>query len=121
MGRGVTDHPPPGGSGTGARAKRNPVEQRGGGAVDAWVRHKTNGHDGNVIPKVRGKGREWQRSSMQNYIFCTCWKLTSFRRRPLVWASTCQNTSASPKRLRKNPWPAFLIQNGRRAERSSRQ
>ena len=57
----VTDHATPVGSGTVARTKRIPVEQRAEAAVIAWMRHKTTGYDGMVIPKVNGKRREVRR------------------------------------------------------------
>ena len=61
MARAVTDHATPVGSGTVARTKRIPVEQRAEAAVIAWMRHKTTGYDGMVIPRVRGKRREVRR------------------------------------------------------------
>jgi hypothetical protein len=42
-GRAVTDHPTPFGSGTVARTKRIPIEERAEAAVIAWVRHQTSG------------------------------------------------------------------------------
>jgi GNAT superfamily N-acetyltransferase len=44
-----------------AGRKRIPVEQRAEAAVIAWMRHKTTGYDGMVIPRVRGKRREVRR------------------------------------------------------------
>jgi len=61
MARAVTDHATPVGSGTVARTKRIPVEQRAEAAVIAWMRHQTTGYDGMVIPRVRGKRREVRR------------------------------------------------------------
>jgi Uncharacterized conserved protein (DUF2293) len=61
MARAVTDHATPVGSGTVARTKRIPVEQRAEAAVIAWMRHKTTGYDGMVIPRIRGKRREVRR------------------------------------------------------------
>ena len=61
LARAVTDHATPVGSGTVARTKRIPVEQRGEAAVIAWMRHGTTGYDGMVIPRVRGKRREVRR------------------------------------------------------------
>ena len=61
MARAVTVHATPVGSGTVARTKRIPVEQRAEAAVIAWLRHQTTGYDGMVIPKVRGKRREVRR------------------------------------------------------------
>jgi len=54
----VTDHATPVGSGTVARTKRIPVEQRAEAAVIAWMRHETTGYDGMAIPRVKGKRRE---------------------------------------------------------------
>jgi hypothetical protein len=61
MARAVTDHATPVGSGTVARTKRIPVEQRAEAAVIAWLRHQTTGYDGMVIPRVKGKRREVRR------------------------------------------------------------
>jgi hypothetical protein len=61
MERAVTDHATPVGSGTVARTKRIPVEQRAEAAVIAWMRHQTTGYDGMVIPRVKGKRREVRR------------------------------------------------------------
>src|SRR5450755_4261061 len=61
MARAVTDHATPVGSGTVARTKRIPVEQRAEAAVIAWMRHKTTGYEGMVIPRIKGKRREVRR------------------------------------------------------------
>ena len=61
MARAVTEHATPVGSGTVARTKRIPVEQRAEAAVIAWMRHQTTGYDGMVIPQVKGKRREVRR------------------------------------------------------------
>jgi len=57
----VTEHATPVGSGTVARTKRIPVEQRAEAAVIAWLRHQTTGYDGMVIARVKGKRREVRR------------------------------------------------------------
>jgi hypothetical protein len=57
----VTDHATPVGSGTVARTKRIPIEQRAEAAVIAWMRHQTTGYEGMVIPRVRGQRREVRR------------------------------------------------------------
>lgn len=59
--RAVTDHATPVGSGTVARTKRIPVEQRAEAAVIAWMRHQTTGYDTLLIPRVKGKRREVRR------------------------------------------------------------
>ncbi len=61
LARAVTDHATPVGSGTVARTQRIPVAQRAEAAVIAWLRHRTTGYDGMVIPSVRGKRREVRR------------------------------------------------------------
>jgi hypothetical protein len=65
LARAVTDQATPVGSGTVARTKRIPVEQRAEAAVIAWMRHSTTGYDGMVIPRVRGKRREVRRMLAQ--------------------------------------------------------
>ena len=57
----VTKHATPVGSGTVARTKRIPIEERAEAAVIAWMRHQTTGYDGMVIPRVKGKRREVRR------------------------------------------------------------
>ena len=59
--RAVTFHATPFGSDTVARTRRIPVERRAEAAVIAWMRHRTTGYDGLLIPRVKGKGREVRR------------------------------------------------------------
>ena len=61
LARAVADHSTPVGSGTVARTKRIPVEQRAEAAVIAWLRHQTTGYDDMAIPRVKGKRREVRR------------------------------------------------------------
>jgi hypothetical protein len=61
MARAITDHATPVGSGTVARTKRIPIEQRAEAAVIAWMRHQTTGYDGMVIPRIKGQRREVRR------------------------------------------------------------
>lgn len=61
LAKAVTDHATPVGSGTVARTKRIPVEQRAEAAVIAWMRHQTTAYDSLVIPRVKGKRREVRR------------------------------------------------------------
>jgi hypothetical protein len=61
LARAVTDHATPVGSGTVARTKRIPVEQRAEAAVIAWMRHQTTAYDAMPIPRVKGKRREVRR------------------------------------------------------------
>lgn len=59
--RAVADHATPVGSGTVARTRRIPVEQRAEAAVIAWMRHRTTGYDSMTIPRTKGKRREVRR------------------------------------------------------------
>lgn len=61
----VTAHATPVGSGTVARTKRIPVEQRAEAAVIAWLRHATTGYDSMRIERVKGKRREVRRMLAQ--------------------------------------------------------
>jgi hypothetical protein len=61
----VAAHATPVGSGTVARTKRIPIEQRAEAAVIAWMRHQTTGYDGMVIPRIKGKRREVRRMLAQ--------------------------------------------------------
>jgi Uncharacterized conserved protein (DUF2293) len=61
LARAVADHATPVGSGTVARTKRIPVEERAEAAVIAWMRHRTTGYDGMAIPRVKGERREVRR------------------------------------------------------------
>jgi hypothetical protein len=61
LARAVADHATPVGSGTVARTKRIPVEQRAEAAVIAWMRHQTTSYDCVVIPRVKGQRREVRR------------------------------------------------------------
>jgi hypothetical protein len=65
LARAVADHATPVGSGTVARTKRIPVEQRAEAAVIAWLRHQTTGYDGMLIPRIKGKRREIRRMLAQ--------------------------------------------------------
>ena len=61
LAKSVTAHATPVGSGTVARTKRIPVEQRAEAAVIAWMRHQTTAYDSMAIARVRGKRREVRR------------------------------------------------------------
>lgn len=61
----VSDHATPVGSGTVARTKRIPVEERAEAAVIAWMRHQTTGYDSMVIPRIKGQRREVRRMLAQ--------------------------------------------------------
>lgn len=61
----VTEHATPVGSGTVARTKRIPIEQRAEAAVIAWMRHQTTAYESMAIPRVKGKRREVRRRLAQ--------------------------------------------------------
>jgi hypothetical protein len=61
LARAVADHATPVGSGTVARTRRIPVEQRAEAAVIAWLRHRTTAYDHMAIPRVKGRRREVRR------------------------------------------------------------
>lgn len=57
----IAVHATPVGSGTVARTKRIPVEQRAEAAVIAWLRHQTTAYDSMHIPRVKGMRRAVRR------------------------------------------------------------
>jgi hypothetical protein len=61
----VANHATPVGSGTVARTKRIPVEQRAEAAVIAWMRHQTTAYDSMKIARIKGKRREVRRMLAQ--------------------------------------------------------
>jgi hypothetical protein len=61
----VTAHATPVGSGTVARTRRIPVEDRARAAVIAWMRHHTTAYDHMTIPRVKGHRREVRRMLAQ--------------------------------------------------------
>jgi hypothetical protein len=61
LGRVVSAHATPVGSGTVARTRRIPIERRAEAAVIAWMRHQTTGYDTMSIARVKGKRREVRR------------------------------------------------------------
>lgn len=64
----VTEHATPVGSGTVARTKRIPVEERAEAATIAWLRHQTTGYDRMVIPREKGRRREIRRMLAQRSV-----------------------------------------------------
>nr|WP_320192647.1 DUF2293 domain-containing protein [uncultured Desulfobacter sp.] len=61
LGKIITAHATPVGSGTVARTQRIPINKRAEAAVIAWMRHKTTAYDSMKIPRVKGKRREARR------------------------------------------------------------
>ena len=54
----IAAHATPVGSGTVARTKRIPIEQRAEAATIAWLRHQTTSYDNMKIERVKGRRRE---------------------------------------------------------------
>jgi hypothetical protein len=65
MARAVATHAVPVGSGTVARTRRIPIEQRAEAAAIAWMRHQTTAYDDMAIPRVKGMRREMRRMLAQ--------------------------------------------------------
>lgn len=61
----ITEHAVPVGSGTVARTRRIPIEQRAAAATIAWLRHQTTGYDDMVIAHVKDRRREVRRQLAQ--------------------------------------------------------
>jgi hypothetical protein len=57
----IADHATPVGSGTVARTKRIPIEERAEAATIAWLRHATTGYDSMQIARSKGERREVRR------------------------------------------------------------
>lgn len=81
LARRITTHATPVGSGTVARTKRIPIEQRAEAAVIAWMRHQTTAYDTMVIPRVKGKRREVRRMLAKRSVEV----LASYRRGEPAW------------------------------------
>ena len=58
----IAAHAVPVGSGTVARTKRIPIEQRAEAATIAWLRHQTTSYDHMHIARVKGERREVRRA-----------------------------------------------------------
>jgi len=58
LGKIITSHATPVGSGTVARTQRIPIDKRAQAAVIAWMRHKTTVYDSMKVARVKGKRRE---------------------------------------------------------------
>ena len=63
--RAVAAHATPVGSGTVARTKRIPIEQRAAAAVIAWLRHRTTAYDEMKISRTKGQRRQVRRMLAQ--------------------------------------------------------
>jgi len=90
----VSNHATPVGSGTVARTKRIPVEQRAEAAVIAWMRHQTTAYDSMKIPRVKGKRREVRRMLAQR----SKELLEKYRKGETI-SSACPLTAALPKSM----------------------
>lgn len=61
MAAAIAAHATPVGSGTVARTRRIPIVERAEAATIAWLRHRTTGYDGMIIPREKGSRREVRR------------------------------------------------------------
>lgn len=86
LAKAVTEHATPVGSGTVARTKRIPVEQRIEAAVIAWMRHQTTGYDDMKVARVKGQRREVRRMlaprGRRSYLPNTGWEMSSTKAVP---------------------------------------
>lgn len=64
----IAAHATPVGSGTVARTKRIPIEERAEAATIAWMRHQTTAYDDMDIPRIKGRRREVRRMLAQRSI-----------------------------------------------------
>jgi hypothetical protein len=64
----IAAHATPVGSGTVARTKRIPLEERAEAATIAWLRHQTTGYDHMHIPREKGRRREVRRMLAQRSV-----------------------------------------------------
>lgn len=62
LGKRIAAHATPVGSGTVARTKRIPVEERAEAAVIAWMRHQTTAYDSMQIARIKGERRAVRRA-----------------------------------------------------------
>ncbi|HEY6879622.1 MAG TPA: DUF2293 domain-containing protein [Polyangiales bacterium] len=81
----ITAHATPVGSGTVARTKRIPIEQRAEAATIAWLRHATTGYDNMEIPRVKGMRREVRRMLAERSRLL----LARYRRGESIAAESC--------------------------------
>ena len=65
MARRIAEHATPVGSGTVARTRRIPLEERAEAAVIAWMRHQTTAYDSLSIPRIAGARRDVRRQLAQ--------------------------------------------------------
>jgi hypothetical protein len=61
LGRKITEHAAPVGSGTVARTERIPIGKRAEAATIAWMRHQTTAYESMRIARIKGKRREVRR------------------------------------------------------------
>jgi hypothetical protein len=64
----IAEHATPVGSGTVARTKRIPIEERAEAATIAWLRHQTTAYDSMHIPREKGRRREVRRMLAQRSV-----------------------------------------------------
>lgn len=98
----IAAHATPVGSGTVARTKRIPIEQRAEAATIAWLRHQTTGYDSMTIPRVKGMRREVRRLLAER----SRKLLARYRSGEAIDASTCPIARALAKAPGSAPAPA---------------
>ena len=99
----IATHAVPVGSGTVARTKRIPIEQRAEAATIAWLRHATTGYDNMQIPRVKGMRREVRRMLAER----SRQLLGRYRRGELIAEGSCTLTQALAQRSTPHPHQAL--------------
>ena len=112
LARAVAAHAVPVGSGTVARTKRIPIEERAEAAVIAWMRHHSTVYDDMRIPRVKGLRRDVRRQLAQRSRAL----LGRYRRGeaapvdcPLAGALASKPVAAPPTSTAQPQWPAAPI------------
>lgn len=93
LSRAISVHACPVGSGTVARTKRIPIEQRAEAALIAWMRHQSSSYDRMHIARIKGARREVrQKIAQQSRLL-----LAAYRRGDDIDLSTCPLHTALSK------------------------
>jgi hypothetical protein len=95
----VTAHATPVGSGTVARTKRVPIEERAEMAVIAWMRHQTTAYDHMRIARIKGERHKVRKQLAQQSRAL----LDRYRRGDDTDAATCPLQKALAKRAPSDP------------------
>ena len=81
----ISQHATPVGSGTVARTKRIPLEERAAAAAIAWLRHRTTVYDSMKIARIKGRRREVRRILAQQSVHI----LNAYRTGEQINQETC--------------------------------